>query len=119
MDVRLEIEYKPCLFAPANTDLLLGRILKAALRDLYNVVLEFEIRQAQLPALRELPLKFSVDKNFCFVLTGDDNEGAQVVTGLDGWARCGCRCGGGLINGCGFFDGVGRRLWSRCRGLWD
>ena len=43
-DSRLQIEDKRGLFALANADLLLRRILKAALRDLYNVVLEFEIR---------------------------------------------------------------------------
>ena len=74
--LRLEIEDKPGLFALANADLLLGRILKAALGDLHNVVLELEIRQAQLAGLSELRLKFSVEKNFCVVLTGDDKERA-------------------------------------------
>ena len=44
--LRLEVEDQLGLFALANRDLLLGRILKAALGDLYNVLLEFEIRQA-------------------------------------------------------------------------
>ena len=72
------------LFALANADLLLGRILKAALGDLYNVVLELEIRQAQLAGLSELPLKFSVKKNSCVVLTGNDKQRAQVAAGLGG-----------------------------------
>ena len=85
---RLKIEAAG-LFALANADLLLGRILKAALRDLYNVVLEFEIRQAQLAGLSELPLKFSVEKNSCVVLTGNDKERAQVVTGRRAADHCG------------------------------
>ena len=40
----LEVENKPGLSPLANADLLLGGILKAAFRDLYNVVLELEIR---------------------------------------------------------------------------
>ena len=59
----MEVEDKRGLVALADTDYLLGRILKAALRDLYNVVLELEIRQAPLAGLRELPLKFSVEKD--------------------------------------------------------
>jgi len=82
--LRLEVEGKPGLFTLADADLLLGRILKAALRDLYNVVLELEIRQAQLAGLSELPLKFPVEKNLCVVLTGDDKERAQVGAGLGG-----------------------------------
>jgi hypothetical protein len=31
-----------------------------------------------------LPLKFSVEKNSCVVLTGNDKERAQVATGLGG-----------------------------------
>src|SRR5208337_2927180 len=88
--LRLEVEDKPGLFALADADLLLGRILKAALRDLHNVVLQLEIRQAQLAGLSELPLKFSVEKNFCVVLTGNHNERAQVVTGLGGRLIIGC-----------------------------
>ena len=42
----MEVENELGLFAFANTNLLRGRILKAALRDLYNVVLELEIRYA-------------------------------------------------------------------------
>src|SRR6266852_5471935 len=42
--LRLEVEDQPGRFALANADLLLRRILKAALGDLYNVVLELEIR---------------------------------------------------------------------------
>ena len=76
--LRLEVEDKLGRFALANVDLLLGRILKAALGDLYNVVLELEIRQAQLAGLRELRLKFSVEKNSCVVLTGNDKQRAQV-----------------------------------------
>ena len=40
----MEIENKLCLLILAKADLLLGRILKAALGDLYNIVFEFEIR---------------------------------------------------------------------------
>src|SRR6266849_7485277 len=58
---RLEIKDKPGLFALANADLLLGRILKAALRDLYNVVLVLEIRKEQLAGLSESRLKGSVE----------------------------------------------------------
>jgi hypothetical protein len=80
--LRLEVEDKPGLFALANADLLLWRILKAALGDLYNVVLELEIRQAQLAGLSELRLKFSIEKNSCVVLTGNDKKRVQVVAGL-------------------------------------
>jgi len=59
--LRLEIENEPGRFSVAKADLLLRRILKTALGDLYNVVLEFEIRQSQLAGLRVLPLKFSVE----------------------------------------------------------
>src|SRR5439155_18934710 len=80
--LRLELEYKPGLFVLVNEDFLLGRILKAGFRNLYNVVLEFEIRQAQLAGSSQLPLKSSVEKNFGVVLTGNDNQCAQVVAGL-------------------------------------
>ena len=80
--LRLQIEDKPGLFALANADLLLRRVLKAALGNLDNVVLEFEIRQAQLAGVSELRLKFSVEKNSGVVLTGDDQERAQIVVGL-------------------------------------
>jgi len=82
--LRLEVEDKLGLFALANADLLLGWVLEAALGNLYNVVLELEIRQAQLAGLSELPLKFPVEKNSCVVLTGNDKERAQIVTGLRG-----------------------------------
>lgn len=42
--LRLEVEDKAGLFALANPDLLRGRILKAVLGDLYNVVLKLQIR---------------------------------------------------------------------------
>ena len=108
--LRLEVEDKPGLFALANADLLLGRILKAALGDLYNVVLELEIRQAQLAGLSELRLKFSVEKNSCVVLTGNDEERAQVVTGLRGrLIGDRYRSGGGVgRNGKAGRDGSGR-----------
>ena len=81
---RLQAKDKLGLFALANADLLRRRILKAAPGDLYNVVLELEIRQAQLPGLSDLPLKFSVEKNACVVLTGNDKQRAQVVTKVRG-----------------------------------
>jgi hypothetical protein len=97
----LEVEDKTGLFALANADLLLGRILKAAFRDLYNVVLGLESWQAQLAGFRELPLKFTVEKNFCIVLAGNDEERAQVVPGV----------GGRLILGSGLSSSrFGRRL---------
>ena len=80
----MEVENELRLFASANADLLRRRILKAALRDLYHIVLEFEIRQAQLTGLRELRLKGSVEENACAVLTSCDKERAQVVTGVGG-----------------------------------
>ena len=86
LGLRLEVEDEPGLLALANADFLLGRILKAALRDLYNIVLGFEIWQAQLAGLSELPFKFSVERNSCAVLTGNDKERAQVVTGAGGAA---------------------------------
>jgi hypothetical protein len=82
--LRLEAEGNAGRIASANANLLRGRILKAALRDLYDVVLKFEIRQAQLAGASELRLRFSVEKNSCIVLTGNYNERAQAVTGV-GW----------------------------------
>jgi hypothetical protein len=82
--LRLEVKDKLGLFALANANLLRWRILKPILRDLYNIVLQFEIRQAHLAGVSELPLKLSVEKNSCLVLTGKDEERAQVVIGVDG-----------------------------------
>jgi hypothetical protein len=105
MRLRLEVEDQG-LLALANADLLLGRILKAAFGDLYKVVPELEIRQAQLAGMSELPLKFSVEKDSCVILTGYDQERAQVLTGL----------GGRLVIERGFGrGGVGRKWRSRQR----
>jgi len=35
--------------------------------------------------MSELPLNFSIEKNSGVVLTGNNHERAQVVTGLCGW----------------------------------
>jgi hypothetical protein len=111
--LRLKAEHQLGLIALANADLLRGRILKAVLGDSYNVFLELEIRQAQLACLRELPLKFSVEKNPCVVLSSNDKESTQVVTGV----------GGRLIIGWLIFDrdfsggGLGGNARSRQRWL--
>src|SRR5580658_4426214 len=88
--LRLEVEDKPGLFALANADLLLGRILKAAFGDLYNVVPGLEIWHAQLACLSELPLRLTVEKNSCIVLTSNDKERAQIVAGVCGRSTIGC-----------------------------
>lgn len=80
----MEIENESGFFAWANADLLLWGILKAALGNLYNVILEIEIRYAQLAGLSELPLKSPVEKNAGVVLTGNDKKRAHVATGLGG-----------------------------------
>jgi hypothetical protein len=95
----LQTKDKSGLFAFADADRLLGRILKAALRDFYNVVLGLEIRQAQLAGLSQLRLKVSVEKNFCVVLTGNDNERALAVTRLGGRLIVGRLIVGRLIIG--------------------
>ena len=90
---RQEVENQAGLFTLAKTDLLLGRILKAGFGDLYNVVPGCEIRQAQLAALRELPLKDSVERDSGAVLTGDDNErGQSGSSGFGGWVLQGDFC---------------------------
>lgn len=80
----LELKNERGLLALANADLLLGRILKAVLGDLYNVVLEFEIGYAQLAGLSGLRLKFSVEKHACVILADNDEECAQTVTNPGG-----------------------------------
>ena len=117
--LRLQVEDEPGLFVLVNTDLLWRRILKAALGDLYNVVLQFEIRQAQLAGLSELPLQFSVEKNSCVVLTGNHNERAQVVTGLGGRLIGGWLIGDRMMIDRDFSGrGVGRNTQSRQRRRW-
>ena len=83
--LRLKGEDKLGRVAAANADLLRRRVLEAGLGDLDNVVLELEVRQAQLARVRELRLKLSVEKNFCVVLTGNDEDRSQVVSGLARW----------------------------------
>src|SRR5580658_9163598 len=117
--LRLEVEDKSGLLSLANADLLLGGILEAAFGDLYNVVLEFEIWEAQLAGSSKLPLKFSVEKDSCVVLTGNDKERAQVMTGLDGRVILGRNFG--RDSGRNFSRGrVGRsaRGRQRCFGRW-
>ena len=117
----LQTKDKSGLFAFADADRLLGRILEAALRDFYNVVLGLEIRQAQLAGLSQLRLKVSVEKNFCVVLTGNDNERALAVTRLGGRLIVGRLIVGRLIIGRPIIDrgvssgGVGRNTRSRRR----
>ena len=82
-------------FAFANVDILRGRILKAALGDLYNVVLELEVRQTQLAGLSELLLKLSVEKDACVVLTGNDEESAKIGSGVGGRVIVDCSLSGG------------------------
>src|SRR6202043_1184514 len=68
----LQIENHFGLLAFANADLLFWKILESALGHSYNVFLEFEVGDAQLATLGGLPLKFTVKKNPCLVLTSDD-----------------------------------------------
>ena len=60
----------------------------------------------QLAGLSELPLKFSVEKDSCVVLTGNDEERADVVTRLRGRVIIERDSSGG---------GVGRQARSRQR----
>src|SRR5262249_54948197 len=69
MRLWLKVENKLGLFVFSNADRLLRSILKTVLRNLYNVVLRFKIRQAQLTSSGELPLNLSVEKNSCVILT--------------------------------------------------
>ena len=65
--------------------------LESALGHSYNVVFESEIRDAQLAALRELLLKFSVEEDFRVLLTGNHNERAQILSGFQEGAQRGHR----------------------------
>jgi hypothetical protein len=113
--LRLQAEDQFGVFTLADGDLLLGRILKAVLGDLYNVILELEIRQAQLAASSELRLKFSVEKNFGVVLTCNDKESACIATGFYVTG-----VGGRLITGSDFSgSGIGRNSYSRRRRFWS
>ena len=113
--LRLQAEDQFGVFTLADGDLLLGRILKAVLGDLYNVILELEIRQAQLAASSELRLKFSVEKNFGVVLTCNDKESACIATGFYVTG-----VGGRLITGSDFSGrGIGRNSYSRRRRFWS
>ncbi len=75
---------KPGLFASANSDSLWGRILKAVLRNLHNVVFEIEVWHLQQAALGELRLNCAIEKNLRAVLAGNDEEPARVMAGLRG-----------------------------------
>ena len=78
--VGLKGEAQPGQVVPSNANLLQRRILKATLRDLYDVVLEFEIRKTQLSTMSELRLQFSVEKDPCIILTDNDKKRARIVT---------------------------------------
>jgi len=75
----LQIEDELALLSFANPNFLFRYILKPAFGYADDVVLELEIRYAQLPILRELRLRFAVEKHSCLVLTSDDNQRTQVA----------------------------------------
>src|SRR5271155_5562702 len=84
----LQIENQFALLAFAKANLLFGKILKTSLRYSDNVILEVEIRNAQLAISGELRLKFSVEKDLCLVLSGDYNERAEILAGFQECIQC-------------------------------
>ena len=87
----LQVENQFALFAFANPDFLFWNFLESALGHSYSIVFEFEIWDAQLAALRELLLKVSVEENFRFLLTGNHDERAQILSGFQEGAQRGRR----------------------------
>src|SRR5229473_318229 len=85
----LQIKNHFGLLAFSNPNLLFGKILESRLGDSHSVVFEWEIRDAQLPPLGRLRLKFSVEKDSGLVLTSDNNQCAQVLAGFKKSVQCG------------------------------
>src|ERR1700730_4307002 len=76
----LQIERQSALLALADPDPLIRNFLEAALGHSYHVLFEFEIRNAQLPALRQSRLNCAVEENSRFVLAGNYDQRAQILS---------------------------------------